>query len=651
MTDSSTKTAETLGFQAEVKQILHLVTHSLYSNKEIFLRELISNASDALDKLRFLALEDDSLYEGDAELQIQVDIDKDARTITISDNGVGMTRDEVINNLGTIARSGTSEFLKSLSGDKAKDNQLIGQFGVGFYSAFIVSDKVTVLTRKAGEAASNAVKWQSDGSGEFTIETTDKSNHGTQIICHLKTEESEFLDEWKVKSTITKYSDHISFPVLMQEAIEVETESSDSEKSDTDAEEKPTETETAYEYKPVNKAKALWACSKSDITDEEYSEFYKHISHDYDEPMLWSHNRVEGKTEYTSLLYIPKHAPFDLWNRDAPKGLKLYVKRVFIMDNAEKLLPLYLRFVKGVIDSDDLPLNVSRELLQNNRIIETIRSATTKRVLTMLEKCAKNDSEKYQELWKAFGNVLKEGPAEDSANRDQIAKLFRFTTTKSEGEAQTVALADYVARMQENQDKIYYITADSYAAANNSPHLEIFKQKDLEVLLLVDKVDEWLVSNLSEFDGKSLVSVAKGDLDLGELEDEKTKEEHKQVETENKDFITRMKTVLGDAVKEVRVTHRLTNSPSCVVADTYDMSSNIQRILKASGQDIPASKPILELNPEHDLVKKLKAVEDDTQFSDWSHVLLDQAILAEGGQLNDPASFVTRLNQFLLKVA
>jgi len=648
----SENATETMGFQAEVKQILHLVTHSLYSNKEIFLRELISNASDALDKLRFLALDDDKLYEGDSDLNIVVDIDKDNRTVTITDNGVGMTRQEVIDNLGTIARSGTSEFLKSLSGDKAKDNQLIGQFGVGFYSAFIVADKVTVMTRKAGESHSEGVKWQSDGSGEFTIESIDRSIRGTQIICHLKEDETEFLEDWKVKSIITKYSDHISFPVLMQEVIDVESEDSkDSNESiednNDDAEKK---TETAYEYKAINKAKALWACAKSELSDEEYKEFYKHISHDFEEPMLWSHNRVEGKTEYTSLLYIPKHAPFDLWNREAPRGLKLYVKRVFIMDNAEKLLPLYLRFVKGVIDSDDLPLNVSRELLQNNKVIETIRSATTKRVLSMLEKTASNEPEKYQELWKAFGNVLKEGPAEDFANREQIAKLLRFATTKSDNEVQSVSLADYVSRMAEGQDKIYYITADSYNAAIHSPHLEIFKKKGIEVLLLHDKVDEWLISNLSEFDGKSIISVAKGDLDLGELEDEQTKEQHKQVETENKDFIEKVKQVLADKVKEVRVTHRLTDSPSCVVADSYDMSANIQRILKASGQDIPESKPILELNPDHELIKKLKVVSDDKIFGDWSHVLLDQAVLAEGGQLNDPASFISRLNQFLLQV-
>lgn len=639
--------AETLGFQAEVKQLLHLVTHSLYSNKEIFLRELISNSSDALDKLRFLALDNDGLFEGDSQLQIYVDIDQENRTITITDNGIGMNREEVIANLGTIARSGTSEFLRSLSGDQAKSSQLIGQFGVGFYSAFIVSDKVTVLTRKAGEPSSAGVKWQSDGAGEFSIENYVKSQRGTQVICHLKADEDEFLNAWKIKSIITKYSDHISFPVLMQEEIQVESEKEADGNSDNESEKT---TETAYEYKPVNKAKALWTCAKSEISDEEYKEFYKHISHDFEEPLLWGHNRVEGKTEYTSLLYIPKHAPFDLWNRDAPRGLKLYVKRVFIMDNAEKLLPLYLRFVKGVIDSDDLPLNVSRELLQNNRIIETIRSGTTKRILSMLEKCATDNPEQYQSLWKAFGNVLKEGPAEDHTNQAQIAKLLRFATTKSEGSEQTVALADYVSRLKPNQDKIYYITADSHAAAKNSPHLEIFKQKDIEVLLLYDKVDEWLVSHLSEFEDKNLVSVAKGDLDLGQLEDEKTKEEHKQIETENKDFIERVKTVLGDAVKEVRVTHRLTNSPACVVADAHDMSANIQRILKAAGQDFSLSKPILELNPEHALVKKLKLVEDEHQFSDWSHVLLDQAILAEGGQLTDPASFVSRLNQFLIKI-
>ena len=633
---------ETLGFQAEIKQLLHLVTHSLYSNKEIFVRELISNASDALDKLRFLALDNNSLYAGDSDLQIQVDVDTENKTITFTDNGVGMTREDVIKNLGTIAHSGTGEFLKSMTGDKAKDNELIGQFGVGFYSAFIVADKVTVITSRAGEEAGKAVKWQSDGSGEFSIEESNKQSRGTQIILHLKEGEEEFLDDWKIKGIITKYSDHLSFPVLMKEEIKVESE----DEGDVEGEEKK-EAEVAYEYKAVNRAKALWTLPKSEISDEEYAEFYKHISHDFEAPLKWVHNRVEGKSEYTSLLYIPKHAPFDLWNRDAPRGLKLFVKRVFIMDNAEQLLPLYLRFMKGVIDSDDLPLNISRELLQNNRVIETIKSATAKRVLTTLEKMAKSAPEDYAAFWKAFGNVIKEGPAEDASNKDQIAKLIRFATTKSDDEAQSISFDDYVSRMQEGQDKIYYLTADGYQAAKHSPHIEIFDKKGIEVVLLYDKVDEWLISNLSEYDGKSLVSITKGDLDLGDMEDEETKEAHKKVETENKDFIEKINKVLGDKVKEVRITHRLTSSPSCVVADSYDMSGNIQRILKASGQDVPESKPILELNPEHSLVVKLKSLDDDNAFSNWSNLLFEQAILAEGGQLDDPASFVTRLNQLL----
>ncbi len=640
-------------FQAEVKQLLHLVTHSLYSNKEIFLRELVSNASDAMDKLRFLAISNSGLLEDNSELKIQIDVDKEAKTITLSDNGIGMNAEDVVKHLGTIAHSGTSEFLKKLTGDEAKDSQMIGQFGVGFYSSFIVADKVTVLSRKAGEAADKGVRWQSDGSGEFSVEAINKPSRGTQIILHMKAGEEEFLDDWKVRSVVTKYSDHISFPVEMKEEITVESDEDAEGETSAEAkdEKKEKKKEVAYEYKAVNKAKALWATPKNQIKKEEYEEFYKHISHDFEVPLLWGHNRVEGKTEYVSLLYIPKHAPFDLWNRDTPRGLKLYVKRVFIMDDAEQLLPLYLRFVKGVIDSSDLPLNVSRELLQNNRIIETIRSATAKRVLNMLEKMAKDDKEKYAIFWEQFGQVIKEGPGEDASNKEQIAKLLRFATTASESEKQDVSLDDYISRLKEEQEHIFYITAESYAAAKHSPHLEIFKKKGIEVLLLSDKVDEWLTSHLTEYGGKTFKSVAKGDLDLGKLEDEAEKEEQKKVETEFSDCVERMKKVLGEKVKDVKVTHRLTDSPSCVVSDSYDMGNNIQRMLKAAGQAVPETKPILEVNPEHTISLKLKEINDDNKFSDWTHLLLEQAILAEGGQLDDPAKFVSRMNQLLLEAS
>lgn len=636
MSESAQK--QTMGFQAEVKQLLQLVTHSLYSHEEIFLRELISNSSDALDKLRFETLADDSLMKGDADLNVQIDFDKNLRTLTITDNGIGMNRDEVIDNLGTIAKSGTHEFLASLSGEQAKDSHMIGQFGVGFYSAFIVADKVAVTTRRAGLAADDAILWISDGSGEFTIEQVSKAERGTTIVLHIKEDKDEFLDEWRLKNIITKYSDHISFPVMMAEAPATPEEGED---------EKVVSEIPAY--KAVNKAKALWTLAKKDITDEEYKEFYKHISHDFEDPLLWGHNRVEGKLEYTSLLYIPSHAPFDLWNRDTPRGLKLYVQRVFIMDNADKLLPLYLRFVKGVIDSNDLPLNVSRELLQNNKVIESIKAATTKRILGMLEKMAKDDTEAYTKFWAAFGTVIKEGPGEDFSNKDTIAKLIRVSTTKAETEEQTVSLADYVARMKPDQEKIYYITADGFAAAKNSPHLEIFRKKDIEVILLHERVDEWLVSHLNEFDGKQFESVAKGDLDLGKLEDEKDKEEQEKVEAEFKDFVTRVKDALGEQVKEVRVTHRLTNSPACIVADENGMSGNIQRILMAAGQEVQKTQPILELNPEHSIIKKVRDEKGDDCFKEWSQLLLDQSVLAEGGQLDDPGAFVVRMNELLLK--
>jgi len=623
---------QTFGFQAEVKQLLRLVTHALYSNKEIFLRELISNASDAEDKLRFEALSNHDLYESDPDLKIYVKLNKEAKTITIEDNGIGMSRQEVIDNLGTIARSGTREFLMALGKEKAKESQLIGQFGVGFYSSFIVADKVVVETRRAGSPPSEGVRWESAGEGEYDMDSIHREQRGTSITLHLKEEESEFLDDWRLRNIITKYSDHISFPVLMEEW-----QSEEDQKAG-----KP------IEYKPVNKAKALWTLPKTNITDEEYKEFYKHISHDFQDPLLWAHHRIEGKLEYTSLLYIPKVAPFDLWNRDKPRGLKLYVQRVFIMDNAEQLLPLYLRFVKGVIDSNDLPLNISRELLQNNKTIEAIRNATTKRVLDMLEKMAKEDKESYQAFWKELGAVLKEGFVEDFANREKLSELFRFSSTFDDKETQAISFNDYVARMQEGQDKIYYITADGFNAARHSPHLEIFRKKGIEVLLLHERVDEWFVAHLNEYQGKQLVSVTRGDLNLGELDTEMEQERQKQTQEEFSQVLEKVKTVLTDKVKEVRVTHRLTNSPSCIVADEQDLGMNIQRILKAAGQEIPTSKPILELNPEHPLVLRLQKEGENQRFKDLSEVLFDQAVLAEGGTLEDPAMFVQRMNQLFV---
>jgi len=622
-------TPEVMGFEAEVSQLLHLVTHALYSNKEIFLRELISNASDAADKLRFAAIADEKLYENDGELAIEITVDKDNKTISIIDNGIGMNRDDVIENLGTIAKSGTREFLQSLTGEQAKDNQLIGQFGVGFYSAFIVADNVTVKTRKAGDKPENGVIWQSDGHSNYTINKIDKQKRGTEIILHLKEESEEFLDDFRIKQIVRKYSDHISFPIKMLKEKEAE--------------------DDTIEYETINKATALWTLPKSKISDDEYKEFYKHISHDFDEPLLWAHNKVEGKLDYTSLLYLPSHAPFDLFQREHARGLKLFVKRVFILDDAEELLPLYLRFVKGVIDTNDLPLNVSRELLQNNRVIANIKAATTKRVLDMLAKLAKDDKEKYQSFWEQFGLVIKEGPAEDFANKEKIAELLRFATTKSEGTKQTVSLTDYVDRMKEGQDKIYYITAESYQAAKNSPHLEIFREKDIEVLLLSDRIDEWLVSNLTEFKGKSLQSVAKGKLDLGDLTDEDEAKAQASIEASFADIIEKIKNTLKDRVKDVVITHRLKDSPACVVTDEHEMGANIQRILKSAGQEVPTSLPILELNPKHPIVENLKTRNED-EFTSWCQILLNQAILAEGGHLDNPAEFIKSVNGLLEKV-
>lgn len=628
---------ETMGFQTEVKQLLNLMIHSLYSNKEIFLRELISNAADAADKLRFEALSDDALYEEDAELKIRVDFDKEARTITITDNGVGMTRQEVIDNIGTIARSGTKAFFGKLTGDEAKDSQLIGQFGVGFYSAFIVADKVTLKTRRAGLTAEHGVIWQSTGEGEFSIENVDMPIRGTEVTLHLREAEDEFLNGWRIRNIISKYSDHINLPIVMQKEAEPD------EDGNVD--------DSKVEFETVNKATALWTLSKNDISDDQYKEFYKQVAHDFEDPLTWSHNKVEGNIEYTSLLFIPSRAPFDLWDRDRMHGIKLYVKRVFIMEDSEQLMPRYLRFIRGVIDTNDLPLNVSREILQSSKTIDTIRAASVKKILSELNKMAENAPEQYSDFWKEFGQVIKEGPGEDFANKETLAKLLRFATTESGSDEQTVSLADYVSRMKEKQDKIYYITAESYAAAKNSPHLEVFRKKGIEVLLLTDRVDEWLVNSLTEFDGKHLQSVAKGDLDLGDLEDEAEKKAHEEVEKNFEDLVERVKKTLDDKVKDVRITHRLTDSPACLVADHYDMSGNLERMLKAAGQQVSGSKPILELNPEHPMVAKLKDESSDDKFADWTSILFDQALLAEGGQLDDPASFVKKLNAMLLQQA
>lgn len=619
---------ESMAFQAEVKQLLQLMIHSLYSNKEIVLRELISNASDAADKLRFEALANGALYENDSELKIRIAFDKEARTVTISDNGIGMSRAEVIANIGTIAKSGTKEFFNALTGDQAKDANLIGQFGVGFYSAFIIADKVTLTTRRAG--AAEAVRWESAGEGDFTIEAADKASRGTDIVLHLREGEDEFLSDWKLKSIIRKYSDHITLPIVMKKS-----EWKDGAEVATDEDE------------TVNKASALWARNKNDITEEEYQEFYKHVSHDFENPLAYTHSRVEGKQEYISLLYIPGKAPFDLYDRDRRHGIKLYVKRVFIMEDAEKLMPQYLRFVRGVIDTADLPLNVSREILQSSRDVEAIKAGSVKKVLGLLEDMAENKPEDYAKFYQEFGRVLKEGPGEDFANKDKIAGLLRFASTKADSDVQDVSLKDYIARMQPEQDVIYYITADSFAAAQHSPHLEIFRKKGIEVLLMSDRVDEWLLGSLTEFEGKKLQSIAKGDLDLGKLESETEKEIQKKIEEEAKTLVERIKQTLGEQVKDVRVTHRLTDSPACLVSDEHDLSGNLARILKSVGQKAPEAKPILEINPTHKLVKRLESESADTVFADLSHVLFDQALLAEGGTLDDPASFVKRMNSLI----
>jgi len=639
MTETTQK--QTHGFQAEVKQLLQLMIHSLYSNKEIFLRELISNASDASDKLRFLALSDAALYENDGELRVRVSFDEAAKTITISDNGIGMNQDEVISHLGTIAKSGTKEFFAQLSGDQSKDSKLIGQFGVGFYSAFIVADKVTVRTRKAGLPADAAIEWESAGEGEYSIATTVKANRGTDIILHLRDGEAEFLSKWKLESIITKYSDHISIPVEMWE-------------EGTPEREQDGETIAATEgsWKAVNKATALWMRDKSEISTEEYHEFYKHISHDWTEPLGWSHNKVEGNSNYTSLLYVPKKAPFDLWNRDARHGLKLYVQRVFIMDDAEQFMPSYLRFIKGVLDSSDLPLNVSREILQDTKVTQSLRKGCTSRVLKMLEKMAKaEDQTEYQTFWAEFGQVLKEGPAEDFSNKEAIAKLLRFASTHEDSATQNVALEAYVSRMKEGQDEIYFLVADSYEAAKHSPHLEVFRKKGIEVLLLSDRIDEWLMQHLTDFDGKKLRSVAKGGLDLSKLDDEETKKAQEAAEEQFASVVARFKTALGEQVKDVKVSHRLTDSPACVVNDEFDMSLQMIKLMESVGQKVPEVKPIFELNPEHQLVRHVADVQDETQFKQWAEVLFEQALLAERGSLKNPATFVTRLNSLLLSLA
>ncbi|MGU9821755.1 MULTISPECIES: molecular chaperone HtpG [unclassified Pseudomonas] len=626
---------ETLGFQTEVKQLLHLMIHSLYSNKEIFLRELISNASDAVDKLRFEALSKPELLEGGAELKIRVSFDKDAKTVTLEDNGIGMSREDAITHLGTIAKSGTADFMKNLSGDQKKDSHLIGQFGVGFYSAFIVADKVEVFSRRAGLDASEGVHWSSKGEGEFEIATIDKADRGTRIVLHLKSGEDEFADGYRLRNIIKKYSDHIALPIELPK-----------EQAAVEGEDKP-----AQEWEVVNRASALWTRPRTEVKDEEYQEFYKHIAHDYENPLSWSHNKVEGKLEYSSLLYVPARAPFDLYQREAPKGLKLYVQRVFVMDQAESFLPLYLRFIKGVVDSNDLSLNVSREILQKDPIIDSMKSALTKRVLDMLEKLAKNEPEQYKSFWKNFGQVMKEGPAEDFANKEKIAGLLRFASTLGNDGEQVVSLAEYLARAKEGQDKIYYLTGETYAQVKNSPHLEVFRKKGIEVLLLTDRIDEWLMSYLSEFDGKTFVDVARGDLDLGNLDSEEEKKEAEEVAKAKEGLVERIKTALGDAVSEVRVSHRLTDSPAILAIGEQDLGMQMRQILEASGQKVPDSKPIFEFNPAHPLIEKLDGEQSEERFGDLSHILFDQAALAAGDSLKDPAAYVRRLNKLLVELS
>lgn len=636
---------KTMGFQTEAKQLLHLMIHSLYSNKEIFLRELVSNASDAVDKLRFLALSQGDLYESDADLKIQVEFDKEAKTITIADNGIGMNRDDVIDHLGTIAKSGTASFLSNLSGDDKKDSQLIGQFGVGFYSAFIVADRVEVLTRRAGEASDQGVHWECDGEAEFTVESIERAKRGTTVILHLKDDAAEFADDYRLRSVIKKYSDHISLPVEM---IKQEMPAAPSED---DSEDKAEAADKAPEFEVINTATALWTRSRSEVTEEEYKEFYKHISHDYSDPVKWSHNRVEGKLDYTSLLYLPSKAPFDMYNREAARGLKLYVQRTFIMDDAEQFLPMYLRFIKGVVDSNDLSLNVSREILQKDPNIDAMRSALTKRVLDTLTKMASKDEAAYATFWQEFGQVLKEGPAEDFANKEKIAKLFRFASTHTDKADQDQSLDGYIERMQEGQDKIYYVAAENFTTAKNSPHLEVFRKKGIEVLLLADRVDEWLMSHLMEFSGKTFQDVGKGALDLGDLDSEEDKKAQEESAKEFESLTERAKTALAERVEDVRITHRLTDSPACVVVSENDMGAQMRRILEQAGQAMPDSKPSLELNPEHPLVVKLDQESDEERFADLVGILLDQANLAEGGQLDDPAAYVQKLNKLLLELS
>ena len=624
---------ETLGFQTEVKQLLHLMIHSMYSNKEIFLRELISNASDAADKLRFEALAKPELLEGGAELKIRLSFDAEAKTVTLEDNGIGMSREDVIAHLGTIAKSGTADFMKNLSGDQKKDSHLIGQFGVGFYSAFIVADRVEVFTRRAGLSAAEGVHWSSQGEGEFDIATVEKAERGTRIVLHLKAAESEYADGWRLRNIVKKYSDHIALPIELPKEVQ--------------GEDQPAEPE----WETVNRASALWTRPRTEVKDEEYQEFYKHIAHDFENPLAWSHNKVEGKLEYNSLLYVPGRAPFDLYQREAPKGLKLYVQRVFIMDQAEEFLPLYLRFIKGVVDSNDLSLNVSREILQKDPIIDSMKSALTKRVLDMLEKLAKNQAEEYQGFWKAFGQVLKEGPAEDFANKEKIAGLLRFASTHDDSGEQSVSLVDYISRMKEGQDKLYFLTGESYAQVKNSPHLEVFRKKGIEVLLLTDRIDEWLMSYLSDFDGKSFVDVARGDLDLGKLDSEEDKKAQEEIAKTKDGLVERLKTALGSQVAEVRVSHRLTDSPAILAIGEQDMGLQMRQILEASGQKVPDSKPIFEINPAHPLIEKLDAEPDEDRFADLSHILFDQAALAAGDSLKDPASYVRRLNKLLVELS
>ena len=626
---------ETLGFQTEVKQLLHLMIHSLYSNKEIFLRELISNASDAADKLRFEALARPELLEGGADLRIRLSFDKDARTVTLEDNGIGMNRAEVIAHLGTIAKSGTADFLKNLSGDQKKDSHLIGQFGVGFYSAFIVADKVDVFSRRAGDAAIEGVHWSSQGEGDFEVATVDKAERGTRIVLHLKSGEEEFADGWRLRNIVKKYSDHIALPIELPKEFH-------GEEKDRPA---------APEWETVNRASALWTRPRGDVKDEEYQEFYKHVAHDFENPLSWSHNKVEGKLEYTSLLYVPGRAPFDLYHREAPKGLKLYVQRVFIMDQADQFLPLYLRFIKGVVDSNDLSLNVSREILQSGPVVDSMKSALTKRVLDMLEKLAKDKPEDYKAFWKAFGQVLKEGPAEDFANKEKIAGLLRFASTSDESGEQSVSLAEYLARVKDGQDRIYYLTGESHAQIRNSPHLEVFRKKGVEVLLLTDRIDEWLMSYLTEFDGKAFADVARGDLDLGKLDSEEDKKAQEEVAKAKEGLIERLKGALGEQVAEVRVSHRLTDSPAILAIGEQDLGLQMRQILEASGQKVPDSKPVFEFNPAHPLIEKLDAEPDEERFADLSHILFDQAALAAGDSLKDPASYVRRLNKLLVELS